>query len=112
MAGVAQLKIQQKWEDMAQYVYIALRHIPKSERFTVGLEMRTGIWKGLRLIVKANAARTKLPILHEIDAEIKILLALARTAHGLGILPARKYEIMSAKLVELGKMPCAGSHHP
>ena len=49
-----ELKIQQKWEDMAKYAYIALRHIPKSERFTLGSELRSGIWKGLALITRAN----------------------------------------------------------
>lgn len=104
MTTIGQLNIQQKWEDMAQYVYIALRHIPKSERFTLGVEMRSGIWRGVRLIVRANAARNKLTMLYEIDSEIKVLLALARVAHSLGVLPHRKYEIVSEKLVELGKM--------
>ena len=89
---------------MAAYAYVALRHIPKSERFTLGAEVRAGIWKGLRLIVKANAIRNRMPLLYEIDAEIKILLALMRVAYGLKIVPSKKYEILSEKLVELGKM--------
>ena len=104
MAAIGQLKIQQKWEDMAGYAYVVLRHIPKSERFTLGAEIRTGIWKGLRLIVKANAVRNRLPMLYELDAEIKTLLALMRVAYGLKIMPSKKYEILSGKLVELGKM--------
>ena len=99
-----QLKIQQKWEDMAGYAYVALRHIPKSERFTLGAELRGAIWRGLRLIVRANAVRNKMPLLYDLDVEIKILLALIRTAHRLKILPLKKYEILSEMLTELGKM--------
>ncbi|MBW2123229.1 MAG: diversity-generating retroelement protein Avd [Deltaproteobacteria bacterium] len=89
---------------MAGYAYIALRHIPKSERFTLGAEIRSGLWKGLRLIVRANAAKSKLPLLYELDAEIQGLLALIRVARDLKIMPYKKYEILSGKLVELGKM--------
>jgi len=102
--AVAELKIQQKWEDMAEYAYVALRHVPKSERFTLGAEIRQCLWRGLRLIVRANASRDKRRYLFELDAEVKTLQALVRTAHKLAILPAKKYRIWSEMLVELGKM--------
>lgn len=99
------LIIQQKWEDMAEYMYIVLRHIPKSERFTLGAEVRSSIWRGLRLIVRANAVRReRLRLLQDLDAEIKVLQGLIRTGRGLGIIPHRKYEIASQLLVELGKI--------
>jgi hypothetical protein len=98
------LKILQKWEDMAEYAYILLRNIPKSERFTLGAEIRSCIWKGMSLIVKANHARNKRPYLVELDAEIKVLLGLSRIAFKLHIIPIRKYERFSGMLVELGKM--------
>lgn len=100
----SQLKIAQKWEDMAQYAYGALRHLPKSERFTLGAELRESIWRGLRVIVKANASKNKLPLLSELDAEIKTMLALLRVAHGLRIIPPKKYELWAGMLVEIGKM--------
>jgi len=99
-----QLKIQQKWEDMAEHVYITLRHIPKSERFTLGAELRAGVWRGLRLILAANAARNKMPLLLEFDTEIKTQLALIRVAHSLNILPHKKYQLLSERLIEIGKM--------
>jgi hypothetical protein len=104
MSQGTQLIIMQKWEDMAEYAYVALRHIPKSERFTLGAEIRSGIWKGLKLIAKANATGRRLPLLYELDAEIKGLLALIRIARRLKIMPDKKYEVMSGKLVELGRM--------
>ena len=104
MAGYGTLKIQQKWEDMIGYAYIALRNIPKSERFTLGAEIRTALWSGLRLIIKANASRRKLTMLYDLDVEIKTLLALARVAYNMKIMPFKKYQHLSGLLVELGKM--------
>jgi len=99
-----QLKIAQKWEDMAGYAYGALRQFPKSERFTLGAELRGCLWRGLKLIVKANAVKTKTPLLNELDSEIKTMLALLRVAHGLKIIPPKKYELWAGMLVEIGKM--------
>jgi len=98
------LQIYQKWEDMAGYAYVMLRHIPKSERFTLGSEIRSSIWRGLKLIIKANYVYNKRAPLQELDMELKTLLALIRVAYELRIIPTKKYEELSAKLIEIGKM--------
>jgi len=100
MAEYGTLKIQQKWEDMIGYAYVALRHIPKSERFTLGAEIRTALWSGLRLIIKANATKSKLVMLFDLDVEIKTLLALMRVAHNMGIMPSKKYQQLSKLLIK------------
>lgn len=104
MATYGSLKIQQKWEDMTAYAYVSLRQMPKSERFTLGAEIRSKIWAGFQLIIKANAARNKMPFLFELDVEIKTLLALIRVAHGMKIIPFKQYGRLSELLVEIGKM--------
>ncbi|MFW5988631.1 MAG: diversity-generating retroelement protein Avd [Desulfosudaceae bacterium] len=105
MGNTQPLKIQQKWEDMAQYMYVVLRHIPKSERFTLGAEIRASIWRGLRIIIRANNTRkNRMHYLYELDAEIKVLQGLLRTGRALGIIAHRKYENASLLLVELGRM--------
>jgi hypothetical protein len=104
MGDMSKLKILQKWEDMAGYAYVVLRHIPKSERFTLGAEIREVIWNGLKLIIKANAVQNKKPYLIELDSEVKVLLALIRVAYELKLMPIKKYEIFSGKLIEIGKM--------
>jgi hypothetical protein len=101
---MAELKMQQKWEDMAACMYVVLRHIPKSERFTLGVELRHSVWKGLRLIVRANAVTRRMAVLDELDAEMRVLLALVRTAHRMRLIPDKQYEILSARIVELGRM--------
>ena len=100
----AKLKIHQKWEDMAGYAYVVLRNMPKSERFTLGAEIRESIWKGIRLIVRATHARSKGSLLMELDTEIKTLQAMIRTGNALKVVDDRKYKNMSAMLTETGKM--------
>ena len=98
------LKIQQKWEDMAAYTYIVLRNMPKSERFTLGAEIREAVWRGVRMIVRANYSRDKRALLMEIDTEIKTIQALIRVGHSLQIVDHKKYELLSARLCEIGRM--------
>lgn len=100
----SQLKIEQKWIDMIQYAYVALRQMPKSERFTLGAEIRTSLWAGFRLIIRANTRRSRLNLLYELDVEIKILLGLIRAGYGMGLFPHKQYERLSILLVELGRM--------
>jgi hypothetical protein len=99
-----QLKIQQKWEDMSRYAYVLLRSIPKSERFTLGAEIRDTIWKGSRLISRAAYARNRIPLLLELDAEAKVFQAMIRMGHGLKIVSDKQYRILSEMLTEIGKM--------
>ena len=98
------LLLQDKWEEMARYAYVSLRYIPKSERFTMGAEIRNSIWSGFRLIIRARNVKTRLSVLLTLDEEVKVLLSLFRVSFSLGIIPPKKYQILSEKLVEIGKM--------
>ena len=98
------LKIHQKWEDMTTYAYVVLRNMPKSERFTLGAEIRDSIWQGVRLLVRATHARNKTHLLLDLDTEIKTIQAMIRTGHGLKIIDDKKYQVMSGLLTEIGKM--------
>lgn len=89
---------------MAEYAYVVMRHMPKSERWTLGSDIRHGVWRGLGLIIKANAVRAKIPILLELDMELKILSASIRTAARLKVVPIKQYEHIAAMMVEIGKM--------
>lgn len=52
------LILQQKWEDMASYIYKSvLRVMPKSERFTLGSDIRQIIWDTEGLIVEVSLNR-------------------------------------------------------
>jgi hypothetical protein len=49
------MKVYQKWEDMAAYLYIALKSYPKSERFTLAADTARALWKIGTCITRANA---------------------------------------------------------
>ena len=101
------LMVYQKWEDMMGYLYIALRVYPKSERFTLAARtVDRAITIGLH-IVRANSLahpvekRRNIELADVALAELKILVRLGMK---LEFLPLRKYEHVSAMLVETGKM--------
>ncbi len=93
------LKIKQKVEDTLQYVYIALKHFPKSERFTLCADIKQSTYKVIRLIIQANKSKNKLTILYEIDTELDVLRMLIRLSMKMGFMPFKKYEVTSGYLV-------------
>lgn len=99
-----QLKIYQKYYDMLQYLYIALRQFPKSEKFTLAAQIKNSAIKGFRTIIHANKSKNKISKLFELDIELEVLKNLTRLSKDLGFMPLRKYEILSNQLVEIGKM--------
>jgi len=89
---------------MIQYAYLALRQFPKSEKFTLAADIKRSMFRVLELIVRANRARHKLPLLQEIDVELDVLRSLVRLSRDLTFLSFKKYEVWSRYLEELGKM--------
>ena len=98
------LKIKQKVEDTLQYMYIALKHFPKSERFTLCADIKQSMYKIIRLIIQANKTKNKLPILYEIDTELDMLRMMIRLSMKLEFMPFKKYEVIINYLSEVGKM--------
>lgn len=104
MSNQNDLKILQKCYDMIEYGYAALRHFPKSERFTLVADIKQSMYELLKLIIRANKRYFKKTTLQDIDIEIEKLRYLIRLSNGLGFLPFKKYEYWSRRLEELGKM--------
>ena len=98
------LKIKLKTEDMIKYGYIALRQFPKSEKFSLALDIKKTMFAMLEKIIRANRSRDKWVSLHEIDTELEILRTQIRLSMELGFLPFAKYEIWSNHLAEIGRM--------
>ncbi len=98
------LKIRLRCEDMIRYGYVALRQFPKSERHVLSAEIRSCMWRLLRLIVVCNRRYFKKTTLQELDAELDLLRSQVRLAKELGYLPFKKYEVWSRHLDELGRM--------
>lgn len=102
-----QLKIGLKWEDMAVYLYTAMRMYPKSERHTLAAEtVKSALGVGTA-IARANVTRNiplRRKIIEEADSELMRLKILVRLGLKLEFLPMKKYEILSGQLTEIGKM--------
>jgi hypothetical protein len=101
------LLIKKKHVDMMQYACQAMTHYPKSERFALCADIKRSMTRGLELIVRANMTKNRLPVLFDLDVELKVLLEFVRLSHSLKFLPTQKYEILSKLIVELGRM-CGG----
>lgn len=62
-----ELKIKQKHEDFVAYAYVALKHMPKSERFTLVADIKNSLFRILELIIRANKTRNRLPVLYDLE---------------------------------------------
>jgi hypothetical protein len=100
------MKVYQKWEDMAKYVYIALQSYPKSEKFTITADTRHALMLVGRYIHRANnvAKLEKRKAIEQADLVPVDLKLLIRPGMVLGFMPIKKYEIAGAQAVEIGRM--------
>jgi four helix bundle protein len=103
------MKVYQKWEDMAAYLYIALKSYPKSERFTLAADTSKALWRIGTNITRANAVGNnnkteKRKSVESADMALVELKVLIRMGMRLEFLPLKKYEILCAQITEVGKM--------
>lgn len=101
------LKVYQKWEDMAAYLYIALRSYPKSERFTLAAETSKALWEIGTCIMRANSVYgkpEKRRLIEQADLALVRMKVLVRMGMKLNFLALKKYEILSGQVTEIGKM--------
>ena len=101
------LKVYQKWEDMAAYLYIALKSYPKSERFTLAADTTRALWEMGTCIARANALPGKAEkrrVIEQADLALVRMKVLVRMGMKLSFLPFKKYEILSGQVTEIGKM--------
>jgi hypothetical protein len=100
------MKVYQKWEDMAKYLYVALRSYPKSEKFTIAADTRHSLMLVGRHIYRANNVpkAEKRKAIEQADIALVDLKLLIRLGMILEFMPLKKYEIASAQAVEIGRM--------
>ena len=74
------LILQQKWEDLSVYLFsCVLRDMPKSERFTLGADIRAVVWEVEAALVQLSLrAGNRWTLLNTVDVKAKILLAMIR----------------------------------
>ena len=99
-----EMKILQKVFDMMEYGYLALAQLPKSEKFALVTDIKHCMDIMLERCIEAQKKYYKKSTLQEFDVENTKLKAYLRLSFNLGFLPPKKYELRSAKVVEIGKM--------
>lgn len=100
------LAVQQKWEDLADYLYsCVLRDMPKSERFTLGADIRTCVWAVHAALVKLSLRLgSRSSLLDFADAQAKSLASMISLGIRIGAIPSRRQEPVAMKLEEIGRM--------
>lgn len=100
------LILQQKWEDLTVYLFASvLRDMPKGDRFTLGADIRALIWEIEGALIQISLrAGNRWQLLNLIDVKAKVLLSMVRLGIRIGAVPEKRYEPVSAKLVEIGKI--------
>jgi four helix bundle protein len=98
------LSILTKIHDMTKYAYPALAQFPKSEKFSLVVDIKHCIDVILERAIEASKKYYKKTTLQEMDVELMKLRHYLRLSNELGFLPLKKYEILSEKVVEIGKM--------
>ena len=104
--GTGGLILQQKWEDMAAYLFTSvLRGMPKEERFSLGADIRALVWEVEAALVQLSLrAGNRWTLLNLVDTKAKVLMAMIRVGIRTGAIPQKRYEPMSEKLVEIGRI--------
>lgn len=101
------MKIAQKWEDMAIYLYTAMKQYPKSERHMLVADTTHAMWDIGTYITRANAVRSlseRRHLIEDADMELARLKVLVRMGMLLKFMDMKKYGVLSGQMVEIGKM--------
>ncbi|MDL2005824.1 diversity-generating retroelement protein Avd [Vibrio parahaemolyticus] len=99
-----ELAIQTKTRDMMKYGFICLRQFPKNERFILCADIRNSMYSMLRLTVVASKRYHKKTTIQDLDIELAMLKNMIRVSYDLQYIDAKKYELWSRHLIEIGKM--------
>jgi len=100
------LLLQQKWEDMTAYVFSTiLRDMPKSDRFSLGADIRALVWEVEATLVQLSLRTgNRWALLNLVDIKAKVLLSMIRLGIKIDAVPQKRYGPVSEMLVEIGRI--------
>lgn len=80
--------------------------MPKMDRVTLGTGIVDMLWKTEQKIIQCAYAQygRRTALLHEVDADAKTVIRMIAVGHGAGIVPEKKYLLLSEKFAEIGKI--------
>lgn len=79
-----------------------LDKFPRIRRFTLGERLEAGLLTVLELLIEASYTSQKLSLLNKANSKLAVVRHLWRLAFELGVIPLKRYEVGSQKMVELG----------
>lgn len=101
------MKVVQKYVDMAKYVYIVLRNFPRSEKYSLAADIRRSLWDAGTALERAGvvpAKSEKLRLLQQADIDLSELKFLVRMGMELEFVPFEKYKNFAGMVTEVGRM--------
>jgi four helix bundle protein len=101
------LKIVQKYIDMAKYIYIVLRNFPRSEKYSLAVDIRHNLWEVGTALERASVVSSKdekLHLLQQADVDLSELKFLVRMGMELEFVSFEKYKNFAVMVTEVGKM--------
>lgn len=79
--------------------------MPKNDRFTLGSNMRSLLWEVESALVQLSLrAGNPWNLLNLVDVKANVLPAMIRLGIRLEAIPEKRYSVVSARLVEIGKI--------
>jgi hypothetical protein len=90
--------------DLALWLVPRVNEFPRSQRFVLGDRIETTALDLLDALVEAQFRRDKLELLARANSLLVRLRHLLRLANDLHLLGARRYEFVSERIEELGRM--------
>lgn len=95
-----------KTEQYIQYMIEVIIKLPRTEKFNIGTEYKTSMYKMLRKILYLSKINNDkcLDILNEIDAELNTERIYARIMKKNKWIDARKFNIIMEQIYEIGKI--------
>lgn len=98
------LKLIPKVEKYIEYMLNLILKLPRVEKFNIGNECKTSLYKILQNVIYLNKARNKLDYLNIIDAELILQRIYLRIMVKSAWIDERKFKIAMAQIAEIGKI--------
>ena len=98
------LVIYQKIVDLTTYLFPALNHFPKQQRFVLGQQIQNQLLVLATSVIEANKAKDKALVLDRVDTELDKLRYLVRIAHQMKFMKSQHYEQAAKQISEVGRL--------
>ena len=104
MAQTEHLPIYKHTYDLCLYLEQIVHNFSRYHKYTLGTDLRDGARRALKLVVRANSRRDKLPVLLELREELEELKVLLRLAQDVkAFANFKSFEHAITHVVEIAK---------